>query len=189
MATIKRYILPSAILFFVVFIALLWLAWVSRGPERMKLASSQESNLDRNRFYVIGFPINDKVNVRRIVDGEPVGKLDRAILLTADELDGPGNSISVFMGNQQQCVLASEVTLFPPENVEKLMESLNEEIARWGVQSDWRSVALSVSNVDIEANTKDLTVRLTDKRGRKVVFTYRSLGHGLQAELMQSRRE
>lgn len=94
--------------------------------------------------------------------------LNRAILVSGEELYA-GKKIAYYAGNNEVWCDKVNFTLLPDSQQDTLVQHLNDELVRWGKETDYRRIEYS--------REKDhILLTIVFKSGRKAYFRYKIAG-------------
>lgn len=119
----------------------------------------KNSRVADEEFLVLLFPTENNTSCRR------------AVLATLAEYHR--ESIEVYVNGVALTVPRSEFTLVPPQNYNDYVERLNQELDRWGAETDWSRIQYAMTRAEEGDRT---TATVQDKRGTTRVYTYRIKG-------------
>lgn len=142
-------------------------SWAFRSPS----TPQNLKQINRHHFLVLAFPKKAGVVIRPQSGNAATGVLQRAILLSLEELDQNQDELTLFVGDDTYLVASSDITFHPPADSAVLVDALNREIQKWGKNTAWRSVKFATKQ---QANGQySYSLLVTDRRGRPVEFVYR----------------
>ncbi len=111
---------------------------------------------DESEFLVLLFPTPENELCRR------------AVIASLEECGR--DAIEVCQDSRVITVARDLFTAAPPQGYAKLIEGLNEALARWGRETDWESVAWECGS---DRRRTVATLQIEDKRGTLRQHTYR----------------
>ena len=110
---------------------------------------------DSHRMTYLRFPKKDYCNI-----------IDRAIIVSGDELFSKNNKIFYYNGNAKVFIEKSKLTLLPNFATSKYINNLNIEIRNWKKETDYRKV-------EYEKDIDEAILTITFKSGEKKRFLYK----------------
>jgi hypothetical protein len=125
--------------------------------------------LDEKRFYIILFPHSNDGD-----DQLDIGQcgIDRGVLTSLDEQRQ--EELGVFVDGKEIKFKRHLFQSSPPTGAYgNYIRKLNEEIRKWGNDTDWRSVDYNVTPID---NKLFVRLVITDQRGRRDEYAYECYG-------------
>ena len=91
--------------------------------------------------------------------------LNRAILVSGEELYS-GEKIAYYVGNNKVLCDKSNFSLWPDAQQDELVKLLNDELVKWGKETDYRRIEYSQKN-------NHILLTIIFKSGRKVSYRYK----------------
>ena len=130
---------------------LLVLLFVLPGCRRIEYRTVQPEN--PNMKYLL-FPVESYQNT-----------LNRAIIVSGEELYS-GEKIACYVGNNEVLCDKSNFSLWPDAQQDELVKLLNDELVKWGKETDYRRIEYSQKN-------NHILLTIIFKSGRKVSYRYK----------------
>ena len=130
---------------------LLVLLFVLPGCRRIEYRTVQPENPQMK--YLL-FPVESYQNT-----------LNRAILVSGEELYS-GEKIAYYVGNNEVLCDKSNFSLWPDAQQDELVKLLNDELVKWGKETDYRRIEYSQKN-------NHILLTIIFKSGRKVSYRYK----------------
>jgi hypothetical protein len=118
-------------------------------------ATWNSSTVADERFLVLLFPAQEDASCKR------------AVLASLAEYNR--ESIEVNVDGVAVTVPRSDFTPVPPQDGDTYVERLNQELDRWGTETDWSRIQYAMTSSE---EGDRATVTVTDKRGTTRVYTY-----------------
>ena len=91
--------------------------------------------------------------------------LNRAIIVSGEELYS-GEKIAYYVGNNEVLCDKSNFSLLPDAQQDELVKLLNDELVKWGKETDYRRIEYSQKN-------NYILLTIIFKSGRKVSYRYK----------------
>ena len=91
--------------------------------------------------------------------------LNRAIIVSGEELYS-GEKIAYYVGNNEVLCDKSIFSLWPDAQQDELVKLLNDELVKWGKETDYRHIEYSQKN-------NHILLTIIFKSGRKVSYRYK----------------